>query len=452
MTRSIATYLLATLACVGVGCGETATQTTNHAQALSGGDTTVFDTTSFAYMLPAPGLTDAQKAQHTDGDAAFAAEFVTPPAQVNAGLGPQFNNNGCNSCHIRNGRGMPRVGADGLRSQLLVRVSLPADAGEPDVPGGPVPVPGVGRQLQDHAVFGEEPEAHVELTWQEVAGHYADGTAYSLRRPNVAITLADGASLPDNALTSLRQPPPVFGLGLLEAVPDADIAALADPDDADGDGISGKINHVWSVTAQQAVVGRFGHKANQPSLVQQSAGAYFGDMGVTNPLMPDADGSTEIDQATLDAAAFYAQTLGVPARRDLDDPAVQRGQKIFAQIGCADCHTPTLHTGDSPVAALAHQTIHPYTDLLVHDMGDGLADGRPDFQANGNEWRTAPLWGVGLAQTVLPGVGYLHDGRARTLAEAILWHGGEAKAARDAFKNRLSAAKRSDLLAFLRSL
>lgn len=174
-------------------------------------------------------------------------------------------------------------------------------------------------------------------------------------------------------------------------------------------------------------------------------------MGITNPLFPEGDQPPDIDSATLEANTFYLQTLGVPARGQLQDPAVQRGERRFAQANCTACHLPTLKTGPAAIAPLAHQTIHPYTDLLLHDLGEGLADGRPDFEANGQEWRTSPLWGIGLTQTVLPYAGYLHDGRARSLEETILWHGGEAEAAKAAFM-ALDRGDRQDLLQFLTSL
>ena len=440
---------LATLSLAACG-DQTEANQVDQAARLSGGATTVFEQSSHAFTLPAPGLTDEESALHLEGDAAFEAQFVTAPAELNPGLGPVFNNNSCNSCHIRNGRGMPRLSAGALRSQLLIRVSLPD--GEVDPTTGNIAVPGLGLQIQDHAIFGEEPEAYTSLEWEEINGQYADGTPYSLRKPVVTVEMPNGSPLDPDILTSLRQPPPIFGLGLLEEVPEQILVDLADPDDADGDGISGRPNYVWSLAKQSAVVGRFGLKANQPDLEQQSAAAYHGDMGVTSPLMPADDGSSEIDPHTLEAATFYSQSLGVPARRRIDDPLAQQGDRLFEQIGCADCHVPTLETGESDIEALSNQTFHPYTDLLLHDMGEGLADKRPDFEANGYEWRTPPLWGVGLTQTVLPGSGYLHDGRARTLEEAILWHGGEAEASRDQFRDELSASEREALLSFLRSL
>ncbi|MCB9561596.1 MAG: thiol oxidoreductase [Kofleriaceae bacterium] len=419
---------------------------------LAGGDATVFDRTTEAFSMPAPTLTDDELARHRAGDAGFEATFVPAPSTIHPGLGPTFNNAGCARCHLRDGRGMPVAGGGPLRSQLLVRVSLAA--GTPAVPGGAVPVPGLGTQLQDQANYGVAAEATVAVTWDDVAGHYGDGAPYTLRRPRLAITLADGAALPADVQTSLRQPPPVFGLGLLEAVDGATLEALADPDDLDGDGVSGRVNHVWDAEAGAVAIGRFGHKANTPTLRQQAAAAYVNDMGVGSSLFPDDAGDApvvEIDDDTLDATAFYTRTLAVPARVATDDPAVARGETLFRDAGCARCHVETLTTGAADVAALADQTIHPYTDLLVHDLGDDLADGRPDFEADGREWRTAPLWGLGLTHTVLPGSGFLHDGRARTLEEAILWHGGEAEAAREAFR-RAPVADRDAVVAFLRSL
>lgn len=406
-----------------------------------GGATTVHDRSSNAYSLPAPNLTGALLERHLAGDAAFDATFVSAPAIVNPGLGPLYNHNACAACHPRDGRGLPQFG--GSASSALVRVSV-AD-GVPDVPGGPVPAPGLGGQLQDHGTFGVAPEATVLLTWTERAGAYGDGTTYALRAPALVLRRPDGSVIGDDVLRSFRQPPPVFGLGLLEAIADDDLLAAADPDDRDGDGISGRANQVWDVAAGAVRVGRFGHKASNPTLAQQAGAAYANDMGVTSPRF---GGEPEVDDATVDDTGFYTATLGVPARAPGDHA---RGEALFATFGCAACHTPALVTGPHALAELSHQPIEPFTDLLLHDLGPDLADHRPDFLATGSEWRTPPLWGLGLAETVLPGARYLHDGRARTLAEAILWHGGEAEPAREAFRT----APRDDrdaLLGFLRSL
>lgn len=410
---------------------------------LAGGETTVFNRSSHALSQPAPNLTEEELTKHLDGDADFDAVFVTAPAQVNPGLGPVFNNASCNGCHLKDGRGMPQPG------QSLVRVSLPE--GEPEVPGGSAPVPGIGTQIRDQAVYGHQPQALVKIEWQEREGKYPDGALYKLRSPRLQINLPNGQPLSSEILTSLRVPPPVFGRGLLEAVDEKTILALADPEDKNKDGISGRPNYVWDVEKKRAVLGRFGLKANTPTLLQQTAAAYINDMGVTNPLFPDKDGSTDIDRQTLEDATFYGQTLAVPARTLLDDPVVKQGEKLFDRANCSACHIPQLSTSSHAVKALANQKIHPYTDLLLHDLGAELADGRPDFQASGSEWRTTPLWGVGLTQTVLPYSAFLHDGRARTLEEAILWHSGEAQQSREAFQ-QMPKSDRIALLKFLSSL
>jgi CxxC motif-containing protein (DUF1111 family) len=415
----------------------------------AGGDTTFDDRTASAFENPAPNLSDPDMEAHFVGDVAFEATFVSAPAQINAGLGPVFNNNACGKCHVRNGRGLPVTGHESLGSPLLVRVSQ--TTGQPGNPGEPIPVLGLGTQIQDHAIYGYQPEARVFIDWTEESGSYGDGEPYSLRRPMITIELADGTPLPTDVMTSARIPSPVFGLGLLEAVPEGQILAFADETDADGDGISGRVNRVWSVAQGQTVLGRFGWKANNPDLTQQAAGAYANDMGVSSPMFPEPDGATDITEETMRAAAFYTQTLAVPRRARWDDPDILAGARLFRDMDCEHCHVAQLTTGDHQISALRDQVIYPYTDLLLHDMGQDLADGRPDFLADGREWRTPPLWGIGLTERVLTGAGYLHDGRARSLAEAILWHGGEATAARDAFR-ALPAIERNVLLEFLHSL
>ncbi len=422
----------------------------------AGGATTLPIRSSQAYAQPAPNLNDFWGDRHAAGDIAFEAAFVTPPANVNPGLGPLFNSSSCVACHINNGRGFQEKGQRVVRVSLLqedAARSLPADhpytLEAVAVTANTPPVPGIGTQVQEQGVYGYPPEATVEVTWQEQTGQYADGTAYTLRSPQLKLTRWDGTSLTDEVAISNRIPLPVFGLGLIEAVPEADLLALADPED--GDGISGRPNYVWNVEQQADTLGRFGWKANQPTLVQQTASAYANDMGVSNPLFPDQDGHQDIDDEIVELATIYVQTLAVPGRTALDDPQVQRGERLFTQANCTTCHTSQMRTGAHEIPALAHQTIHPYTDVLLHDMGPELADHRPDFQASGSEWRTTPLWGLGLVQTVLPYSGYLHDGRARTLEEAILWHGGEAETSKDTFR-QMNADDRTALIQFLKSL
>jgi CxxC motif-containing protein (DUF1111 family) len=413
----------------------------------AGGNATTLNRSAGTFETPALNLTTTERSRHLRGDATFGAIFQPPPATVNAGLGPFFNHNSCAGCHVRNGRGTPVANATDSGSSLLVRVSLP---GQNETTGGPLASPTLGDQLQDHSIFGVTPEAKIIIQWRTVSGKYADGEAYELREPKFAITLGSGEPLSEDVLRSPRIPPPVFGLGLLEAISEADILSYADPKDEDGDGISGRPNYAWDVTARARRLGRFGWKANTPNLRQQSAAAYVSDMGVTNPLFPNVTGSSDIDDATLTATTFYTQTLAVPARATLSDNA-KRGAQLFVDASCTSCHRPTFTTGPYEVAALSNQLIAPYTDLLVHDLGEELADHRPDFDASGTEWRTAPLWGIGLSAKVLGEGAFLHDGRARTLEEAILWHGGEAEDARDRFKG-MSKSERAALIAFLQAL
>jgi CxxC motif-containing protein (DUF1111 family) len=462
--RFASLFAIAAIASIGLSIVLGHSLWTSPPSPFSGGDTTVENRTSKGFGQPAPNLSKRELDLHVEGDRAFEATFVTSPAPIHAGLGPLFNNASCVACHVGDGRGMPE------RGSLLVRVSLPLQAGrnarhgsifetragkslaEASVSlGNAPPVPGLGTQIQDRAVYGLQPKADVAVEWREETGTYGDGTGYRLRSPQLKITLPDGKPLPTEVLTSLRLPPPVFGRGLLEAIPEREILALAQTQAKANDGISGKPNHVWDVRQKKLVVGRFGLKANNPNLFQQNAAAYVNDMGVTNPLFPGKDGTPEIDLKTLKAVTFYTQTLAVPGRTLMNDPAIKKGERLFQQANCAACHVGALKTGDHPVKAIAHQIIHPYTDLLLHDLGEGLADGRPDFEATGREWRTAPLWGLGLTQTVLPYSGYLHDGRARTLEESILWHGGEAEQSKEMFR-RMARTDRAALVQFLNSL
>jgi CxxC motif-containing protein (DUF1111 family) len=405
-----------------------------------GGDTTVDDRTREAFRRPAANLSEDERAQFQAGRSPFDFIWEVPK------LGPLFNHNSCLGCHGRNGRGLSQIG-DGPTSQALVRVSLPE--GMPEVVGGQVPVPGFGLQLQDHATVGLA-EVRVMLTWIESEVMYGDGEIVAMREPRLDIRTPMGAFLPGGTQFSYRIAPPVIGLGLLEAIPEAALHELADPDDADGDGISGRVNLVWDASLQQTAVGRFGWKSNNATLRTQVAGAFVNDIGMTNLVFPEQDGSRDLNDKQLDDAVFFTSTIAVPAAAARDE-AAWRGRELFDDFGCASCHVPTFVTGSHEFGPLAEQRIHPYTDLLLHDMGDRLTDARPDFLAEGVEWRTPALWGIGLTQLVLPGSTFLHDGRARTLAEAILWHGGEALAAREAFR-LAPRADRDALIAFLGTL
>jgi CxxC motif-containing protein (DUF1111 family) len=423
----------------------------------SGGNATIFDATSQAFALPMPNLAAASFERHAEGDAAFEATFVTSPAVVNAGLGPVYNNTSCIGCHPRDGRGRPPVGNESL-SSMLFRISVPGVGPH----GGPMPAPGFGGQLQDRAVHGTPPEGTVAISYVDLPGTFADGEEYHLRKPLYTIT-SSYIPVPAGMMLSPRVAPPVFGLGLLEAVPDAVLLGLADEHDQNGDGISGRPNRVWHPLKGEQL-GRFGWKAGAPDLDVQTAGAYNEDMGVTSGLFPfeSCHGQTQypgdvdlpdIDEPKASVTAHYVRTLAVPARRHTGDSKVIAGGRIFREAGCNGCHVVSLTTGSGAgmEPAVTNQTIHPYTDLLLHDMGEGLADGRPDYLAGETEWRTSPLWGIGLTQIVNGHTLFLHDGRARNLMEAILWHGGEAENAREHVRN-LKREDRDALIAFLNSL
>lgn len=457
----VATSLLALTGC-SKSADEAAEPTTAADPTTAGGAATVASATSNAYSLPAPNLSAASLQLHIAGDQNFERRFVTgTSAVVGGGLGPLFINANCKACHVRDGRGMAPAGP-AAAVQMLFRLSLPGQ----DAHGGPLPVPGFGDQLQNRAIVGTAPEGQLSIKYVEQLRALADGSSVALRHPTYSID-DPYIPLPAGVLISARVAPPVFGLGLLESVADADILALADEGDANGDGISGRPNYAWDVASQTTKLGRFGWKANQTSLRQQVAAAYNGDMGITSSLFPlepaagqtqagnAAPGSSAVDlpDDELASTSFYMRTLGVPARRDVGTDLVKQGKTLFISARCAACHVPTLRTSAQAglPAEMAGQTIYPYTDLLLHDMGPGLADNRPDFRATGQEWRTPPLWGLGLSETVNGTTTFLHDGRARSLTEAILWHGGEAQLSANAV-TKMSTADRTALLTFLKSL
>ena len=425
---------------------------------LGGGLATMADLSENAFGHAAPNLTGDKELDFVSGNALFKRNWVTAPASTADldGLGPVFNARSCSSCHELDGRGRPEIGTG-----LLFRLSVPGAGSH----GGPLGHPNYGGQLNTRGIMGVAGEANVDIQYVEVDGAYPDGEKYSLRMP-IYQFLDSGYGDISDAMTSPRVGNHLIGLGLLEAIDDATLLAAADPDDSDGDGISGKANKVWDIASESKKVGRFGWKANQPSVRQQVAGAFVGDMGLTSTLFPkqpcastqqdcnDAPGGgePEVRDDYMDKVVLYTAALAVPKRRDWDKPEVLKGKKLFMEVGCASCHTPKIQTGQNgEIPEFYNQTIRPFTDLLLHDMGDDLADNRPDYEATGNEWRTPPLWGLGLMQTVSKHNFLLHDGRARGFEEAILWHGGEAGQAKEQFKS-LSREDRAALIKFLESL
>lgn len=431
-----------------------------------------------AFSNPSGNLSFEDQENFLLGNGLFRKDWATSPSSTLAsdGLGPLFNARSCQSCHIKDGRGHAPAGADDSAVSLLVRLSVPAnatqqaaiDAGE--IPAAPHPI--YGLQLQDFAAAGLSSEGLVAITYDEIPVALSGGEIVTLRAPDLTIANPSYGPLGDEIMLSARVASPMIGLGLLEAVHQADILALADPEDSDGDRISGRPS--WALDANgERVLGRFGWKAIQSDVAMQSAHAFSGDMGLSTPLVtshwgectdgqPDCLalphgaqphlGAYEVPADLFALVTFYSQNLGVPARRDVDDPAVLDGKQVFYKTGCASCHTPKFVTRrDADHPAQQFQLIWPYSDMLLHDMGEGLADHRPEGTATGMEWRTPPLWGIGLTATVNQEAGFLHDGRARTLLEAILWHGGEAQAARDAVV-AMPPEDRQSLITFLRSL
>ena len=430
--------------------------------ALSGGDLTIADGSAQAYSLPAPGLDAAQLEVFANGKQEFHQHWVVLPVIGGKwGRGPTSNGDECVGCHAGNGRGRVPDAADEPLVSAVVRLSLSGEGPH----GGPLPHPGYGDQLQEQGELGRVPaEGEATIEWQHHEEMLADGTRVPMRSPKASFRKLAFGPLGTEVLRSVRIAPPIIGAGLLDAVPESALRELAEQQKQHG--FDGRPNYVWDAERQSLAIGRFGWKANQPSLRQQTAVAYLNDMGVTTNLFTDDNcpdvqiacrkrpGGTVPEQHRLafEEILFYSRALGVPARRDLGDLSVIHGEQLFAQARCAVCHVPEMKTGAyPPFPRLANQVIRPYTDLLLHDMGEGLADGRPDFLAGPRDWRTAPLWGLGLSKTVNGNASLLHDGRARTLAEAVLWHGGEAEASREAFR-QLPKADREALFAFLNSL
>ena len=416
------------------------------------------------------------------GNAMFRRLWASAPASTDAsdGLGPLFNSRGCQNCHFKDGRGQPPTEASARpgRTGMLFRLSVPPSSEAEHVllaskKASVIPDPIYGGQLQDSSIQGFEPEGRVEVTYEEQEVALPGGRTVSLRKPTYKIVDLAYGPLSDDILVSPRVAPQMIGLGLLEAVPEEQILANADPDDEDGDGISGKPNRVWSALHEKEMLGRFGWKAVPPTIAEQSAAAFSGDIGISTTLHPSGAGectekqakcmsapsgnspkyqNVEVGDKLFDLVTFYSQNLAVPKRRNPDDPDVLKGKALFYETRCVQCHQPKFMTGEvEGQPHLSNQLIYPYTDMLLHDMGEGLADNRPDGDASGTEWRTAPLWGIGLTETVNGHTLFLHDGRARNLTEAILWHGGEGQAARDAFA-ALPKEDRDRLLAFVNSL
>jgi CxxC motif-containing protein (DUF1111 family) len=484
VTIAVLPALVAGLAVTGSSAAGPVASGLEPGEELPGGAATTPGTTDHrdAFSRFSNGIGLAGEARFKIGNAIFRKLWVSAPASTKSsdGLGPVYNARGCQNCHLKDGRGRPPAAnwPEESAVSMFLRLSIPPETDEQRKlielrRAKVVAEPTYGGQLQNFAIQGHEAEGQMVVTYAKAPVNLRDGSTVVLRKPTYSLTALAYGDMHPKVMLSPRVAPQMIGLGLLEAVPEADIRANADPSDADKDGISGRASEVWSNEEGRVMLGRFGWKAGNPSVRQQSADAFSGDMGLSTSLFPGPSGDCTERQSTclaapsgaspaptdpevgdelLDLVAFYAKNLAVPMRRDPNAAEVLAGKALFAGAGCSACHRPSFTTGtlaDQP--HLSGQKIWPYTDLLLHDMGEGLADNRPEGVASGREWRTAPLWGIGLTETVSGHTFFLHDGRARSVEEAILWHGGEAQAARDAFA-AMSKSQREALVAFVNSL
>lgn len=430
-----------------------------------------------AFSQPSGNISFERELEFKVGNGLFKKLWVSSPSSTLAsdGLGPLFNARSCQRCHLKDGRGHPPEGPEDTNVSMLMRISIPGGDAPDEIAEylATLPDPNYGSQIQDLTIPGHNSEGKFTVNYEEEAVTLLGGEVVTLRHPTYAIENAGYGDLHPKAMMSPRVAPQMIGLGLLNAIPAADILAKADPDDLDGDGISGRAQIVVSAEYGVPMLGRFGLKAGQPSVWEQSADAFKGDIGISTTLHPAGYGdctdlqakcraaphgntpihdNVEIGDEALALVTFYSSNLGVPARRDVDDPQVLRGKQVFYDTGCIACHTPKFVTHrleDQPEQSF--QLIWPYTDMLLHDMGPGLADNRPEARANGQEWRTPPLWGIGLTEQVSGHTYFLHDGRARSLLEAVLWHGGEAEPQKQAVID-LTPEDRTALIRFLESL
>lgn len=437
-----------------------------------GGEATLKRLNTRTFIHPSGNLSLDNELDFWDGFSFFRDPWIAAPAVTKDrdGLGPLFNARSCKACHARGGRGREPVEGISKPMALLIRLGDKINGARVDS--------NYGGQLQPFAIRLShkalssliKPEADVKLKYELIKGHYADGSSYELRKPNYELVNLNYGKLDETTVLSPRYAPAIYGMGLLDAIKEEDLLALEDIADSDDNGISAKYNMVPDVLTKKLAVGRFGFKALHPSLAQQTAGAFVNDIGITNPffntdtcshiqigcrqrsLIGGHDKQLEIPKKLHDLTVYMGLHVAVQPTRSLKDKKAQLGREKFYQLKCHSCHQPSFKTDENyPVKELAGQKIWPYTDLALHDMGEALADGKAEFKATGSEWRTAPLWGVGLQKRIQGYQAFLHDGRARTIEEAILWHGGEAKPSQQAFI-KLDKAQRDALILFLKQI
>ena len=464
----ICSAILYLIAIVFISCSKKsetiAPNNTNTGIELSGGECTTFDQSFNAFGHAFPNLTITQNTDFVVGNSFAKDNWVIAPASTTSrdGLGPMINTASCLSCHPADGRGAPPINGEQPLS-LIFKLGRNTT----DFHGTQLEDENYGGQFNNATIIGVDKEGDVAIQYEELKGYFDDGEEYSLRKPTYSFTNLNYGSFNGDTKASPRIARQLPGLGLLETITEATILNFADENDSNVDGISGRANYVWDYISNKTTLGRFGWKASQPSIKQFVAEAFKIDMGLTTsifefenitasqllkyPNIPNG-GTPEVTDKVLNQVSFYITSLAVPARRNWTDETVLEGEKLFTGAGCYKCHKPEITTGTHPtISQLSNQKIRPYTDMLLHDMGNGLADEKEEFIAKGNEWRTPPLWGIGMIKTVNNHTFLLHDGRARNLSEAILWHGGEAENAKNIYKS-MSKTQRAALIKFLESL
>jgi CxxC motif-containing protein (DUF1111 family) len=436
-----------------------------------------------SFSHPSPALTMEKKLDFFVGKAIFEKIWVFAPSSTTAsdGLGPLYNARSCIRCHKGNGRGLIEEN-NSSSPALFLRLSIPPTTSKhlailSSGKAGFIPEPVYGKQLQTFAYPGGNAEGQLKIEYSPMNVELISGESIQIQKPEYKIEKLGYGPIHQNLLFSPRIAPPLIGLGLLEAIDENDILQATDVNDLDNDGISGKANIVWDENAQRSKLGRFGWKAGSPSLDQQNNSALSGDLGISSWMFPKHSGECtkyqteclnqmhgnkrgdkpnlnmlEASKVMTDLLLFYMRNIALPPARNIENLDREKGKTLFYKAGCQKCHRPSYTTSkNSKQESLSNQTIWLYSDLLLHDMGKGLADDRPEFLASGTEWRTPPLWGIGLTKKVSGNTFYLHDGRARNLLEAIMWHGGEAEASKQEVIT-MTHQQRQQLIYFLESL
>ena len=440
---------------------------------LPGGETSNQVENKNSFSLSSRNLEEHMRINFLVGNALFERMWEDSSISKNIakdGLGPFFSARSCESCHINDGRGHIPLTNKEDKISVVIQISQNIAQSndyikniEDDIYGG---------QISEFAVKDVLKEADIIIDYKYSLEMYEDGRVVELRRPIIKIDNLNYGDFNESTIFSARIAQPMIGLGLIEHISDQSLLMNEDINDTNNDGVSGKANKVWDIENEKLAIGRFGWKAAQPSVYQQTADAFYHDMGLSNKLYSNPFNCTskqvecakaisgnseeyddlEVSNDQLDLVTFYSSQLGVPARRSINAENVKKGKEIFFALNCNSCHVESFTTGDTGSHAnLNNQIIYPYSDFLLHDMGESLSDGVSEFFAQGSEWRTPPLWGIGLTSIVSDEYGYLHDGRARTIEEAILWHGGEANEIIQNYK-KLKKNEVNQLLSFINSL